>query len=92
MKVLRFFGCMIIGHNKILEHKIVDEYDVYFTVCSQCEKKWEMKQLSEKPKAVVKTHSLKMRAQGQLISISAQPQITIPRNTSKKQFVNIYLI
>ncbi|KAG2472445.1 MAG: hypothetical protein NPMRTH4_2010012 [Nitrosopumilales archaeon] len=92
MKVLRFFGCMIIGHNKILEHKIVDEYDVYFTVCSQCEKKWKMKQLSEKPKAIVKTHSLKMRAQEHWISISAQPQITIRRNTSKKQLVNIYLL
>jgi len=84
MKILRFFGCMIIGHNKILEHKIVDEYDVYFTVCSQCEKKWKMKQLSEKPDVLVRTHSLKMRSQGQLISISAPSrslfQEILPKN------------
>jgi len=92
MKILRFFGCMIIGHNKILEHQIVDEYDVYFTICSQCEKKWKMKQLSKKPKIIVKTHSFKMRAQGQWIPIYTSLPITIPRNTRKKQFVNIYLL
>jgi hypothetical protein len=83
---------MIIGHNKILEHQIVDELDVYFTICTQCEKKWKMKQLCEKPKIIVKTHSLKMRAQGQWISISTPLPITIPINTKKTQSVNIYLL
>ncbi len=53
MKILRYLGCMIIGHNKVLEHQIEDGYDVYFTICTQCNKKWKMKELSEKPQAII---------------------------------------
>ena len=52
---------MIIGHNKILEHRIEDGYDVYFTICTQCNKKWKMKELSEKPQAIIKTHTIKIQ-------------------------------
>ncbi|GFN41731.1 MAG: hypothetical protein YK1312THETA_1690007 [Marine Group I thaumarchaeote] len=55
MKILRYLGCMIIGHNKVLEHQIEDGYDVYFTICTQCNKKWKMKELSEKPKQLSKS-------------------------------------
>ncbi len=92
MKILRFIGCMIIGHNKILEHRIQDGHDIYFTICSQCGKKWHMKQLSGMPKTIRKTHSIKMRAQGKKISTLLEPQIVVPKKIPKKHFVNIYLI
>ena len=42
--------CLIIGHNKILEGKRENGYSQFFNVCSQCNKKWFNKQLSEEPK------------------------------------------
>jgi len=92
MKILRYLGCMIIGHNKVLEHRIEDGYDVYFTICTQCNKKWKMKGLSEKPQAIIKTHTIKIRAHGKIIPTSIEPEIAIPKKTHKKQLVNIYLI
>jgi len=83
---------MIIGHNKILEHRIEDGYDVYFTICSQCGKKWHMRQLSEMPKTIRKTHSIKMRAQGKKISTLLESPVVVPKRIPKKHFVNIYLI
>lgn len=83
---------MVIGHNKILEHWIEGGYTVYFTVCTQCSKKWRMKQLSEKPKVVIKTHTIQMRAQGKRIAIAATPKIAVPKKARKKQSVNIYLL
>ena len=50
MKIICFLWCMLIGHNKVLEHWQVDGLDIYFTVCSQCDRKWRMKELSEKPR------------------------------------------
>lgn len=41
--------CLIIGHNKILEEKHENGYSEFFSVCSQCNKKWFNEQLSEKP-------------------------------------------
>jgi len=92
MKILRYLGCMIIGHNKVLEYLIEEGYDVYFTICTQCNKKWKMKELSEKPQAVIKTHTIKIRSHGKIIPTSITPKIAIPKKTHKKQFVNIYLI
>jgi len=92
MKILRFLGCMIIGHNKILEHRIENGYDIYFTICSQCGKKWHMEQLSEIPKTIRITHSIKMRDQGKKISTLLEPQIAVLKKIPKKHFVNIYLI
>jgi len=39
--------CLITGHNKILERKKENGKEKYYTVCSQCNKKWYNKQLSE---------------------------------------------
>lgn len=83
---------MIIGHNKVLEHWLEGGNDVYFTVCSQCKRKWRMKQLSEKPQVIMKTHTIKIRAQGKIIPKSIAPKISIPKKIHKKQLVNIYLI
>ncbi len=83
---------MIIGHNKVLEHQIEDSYDVYFTICTQCNRKWKMKELSEKPLAIIKTHTIKIRAHGKIIPTLIEPEIAIPKKTHKKQLVNIYLI
>ncbi len=83
---------MIIGHNKVLEHRIEGGYDVYFTICTQCNKKWRMKELSEKPQAVIKTHTIKIRAHGKIIPSSITPKTTVPKKIHKKQLVNIYLI
>ena len=60
MKIIHFLDCMIIGHNKVLEHWIEAGYTVYFTVCTQCSKKWRVKELSEKPKVVIKINTIRM--------------------------------
>jgi len=49
MKIIHSLGCMLIGYNKVIEHWIEGGYIVYFTVCTQCSKKWRMKEFSEKP-------------------------------------------
>ncbi len=92
MKLLRYLGCMIIGHNKVLEHWIESGYDVYFTICTQCSRKWRMKQLSEKPQAVIKTHTIMIRSHGKRILTQVAREIAIPKKIHKKQLVNIYLI
>ncbi len=83
---------MVIGHNKVLEHWLEGGNDVYFTKCSQCERKWGMKRLTEKPQVIMKTHTIKIRAHGKLISKSIAPKISVPKKIHKKQLVNIYLI
>ncbi|MFB5645330.1 MAG: hypothetical protein ACE5R3_01885 [Nitrosopumilaceae archaeon] len=92
MKVLRYLGCMIIGHNKVLEHWLEGGNDVYFTVCSQCNRQWRMKQLSEKPRLIIKTRTIKIPAHGKIIPTPIAPKISIPNKIYKKQLVNIYLI
>ena len=92
MKILRYLGCMVIGHNKILEHWLEGGNDAYFTVCTQCNRKWRMKQLSEKPHVIMKTHTIKIRAHAKIIHTPVVPKITIPKKIQKKQLVNIYLI
>ena len=83
---------MIIGHNKVLEHWLEGGNDIYFTVCTQCDRKWRMKQLSEKPQVIMKTHTIKIRAHGKTISQSITPKVSIPKRIPKKELVNIYLI
>ncbi len=83
---------MIIGHYKVLEHWIEGGNDVYFTICTQCDRKWRMKQLLEKSKVIFKTHTIKIRAHGKIIPFSITPKITAPKKIHKKQLVNIYLI
>ncbi len=51
-----------------------------------------MKELSEKPQAIIKTHTIKIRAHGKIIPTSIEPEIAIPKKIHKKQLVNIYLI
>jgi len=45
-----------------------------------------------KTTAVIKTHTIKIRAHGKIIPTSIEPEIAIPKKTHKKQLVNIYLI
>ncbi|HET6516799.1 MAG TPA: hypothetical protein VFG25_01070 [Nitrosopumilaceae archaeon] len=92
MKILRYLGCMIIGHNKILQHWLENENDTYFTVCSQCDRKWKIKQLSKQSQIFTKTHAIKIRSQGKIIQTSIVPSFKIPEKTDKKQLINIYLI
>ena len=83
---------MIIGHNKVLEHWIEGGHDAYFTVCTQCDRKWGMKQLSDKPQVIMKTHTIKIHAQGKIIPTPIAPKVSVPKKIHKKQLVNIYLI
>jgi len=92
VKIIHFIGCIIIGHNKIMENWIEGGYNVYFTVCTQCGKRWRMKELSEKPNIVIKTHSLKMRAQGKKVEVPVAQRLIITRKTRKKQSVNFYVL
>lgn len=92
MKILRYLGCMIIGHNKVLEHWIEGGNDTYFTVCTQCNRKWRMKQLSTQPHIIMKTHTIKIRAQAKLVHAKIVPKITLTQKVEKKHLVNIYLI
>ena len=83
---------MIIGHNKVLEHWVEGGNDVYFTVCTQCDRKWRMKQLSTQPRVIMKTHTIKIRAQAKIIQTTKIPKIVSPKTVEKKNLVNIYLI
>jgi len=51
-----------------------------------------MKELSEKPQVVIKTHIIKIRAHGKIIPSPITPKTTVPKKIHKKQLVNIYLI
>ena len=86
MKWKNFLFCLAFGHNKILEKKTKNGYSTYFTLCTQCERKWNHKQLSEKP--VFKIYRIKMKGHGKTILVKNIPQI-IP---SKKERVNIYAL
>lgn len=92
MKILRFLGCLVIGHNKILDRQFIQDYTAYFTLCSQCGKKWIMKELTQEPKVAIKTYTIKMRAHAEGIIIADSPKIVIPKRIRKKQSVNIYLL
>lgn len=83
---------MIIGHNKILEHCIENGNDFYFTVCTQCDRKWKMTQLSKQHNAIIKTHTIKIHTPRKIIQTSIVPSLKIPEKTDKKQLINIYLI
>ena len=62
-------------------------YSIYFTVCSQCNKKWLNKELSEKPTIQFNKQSIKFRGQGKKIMIKK-----ISKMTPRKNEVNIYVI
>jgi hypothetical protein len=88
MKILGYLGCLVFGHNKVLENWIEGGYRTYYSVCTQCERRWHQKELSEKPRRVIKTHSFKMIGQGQKIQIKKVPKII----QQKKLLVNFYVI
>jgi len=75
----------------VLEHWIEGGYTAYYTVCTQCERRWRMKQLCEKPQIVLKTDTISMRGYGQKIVISV-PQIVVSQKPRKEKAVNIYLL
>jgi len=43
-----------------------------------------MKELSEKPQAIIKTHTIKIQAHGKIIPTLIEPEIVIPKKTHKK--------
>ena len=79
--------CLIVGHNKVLHVNNEGGYSRYFTVCSQCHRKWLNNQLTNKPRTSFKSESIKIRAQTKTIIIKS-PQ----RKVQKKQAVNFYLL
>ncbi len=51
-----------------------------------------MNELSEKPKVVIKTNTIRMLTQDKRITIQEAPKIIVSQKIRKKQIVNIYLI
>jgi len=88
MKLLTFVFCMIFGHNKILGSGSDGRVSIHHTTCTQCQKKWFTKGLGSRPKIKFKKYEIKMRAQGQKITIKAiHKEILL-----KKQKVNFYAL
>jgi len=88
MKSLVWIFCKIFGHNKVLVSRKDGRFTIYYTSCTQCERKWFTKKLGAIPKIQFKKHVIKMRAQGQKIIIkSAQHNII-----NKKLKVNFYAL
>ena len=79
--------CLIVGHNKILYANKTKGRSQYFTVCSQCQRRWFNEQLSDKPNSSFKSQSIKIRAHVKTIIVNV-PQ----RKMIKKQTVNFYLL
>ncbi len=79
--------CLIIGHNKILKIKNEAGCSQYFTLCTQCHRRWINHQLSDKPHPSFKCHSIKIRAHIKTV-ITNPPQ----RKIQKKSSVNFYLL
>lgn len=48
--------CLIAGHNKVLDVKHENGSSKYYTVCSDCHKKWPVKQLNEQVNEHVDEH------------------------------------
>ena len=88
MKPLVYVYCLVFGHNKVLEVTRKNGNSTYFSKCSQCEKKWHHKDLSDKPKPPFQTQQIKMRGHGQKMAIKITPVKIQP----KKQKVNIYVL
>jgi hypothetical protein len=65
MRFIRYILCLIIGHNKVLQTKKYDMCYTYFSICTQCNKKWFDKHLSEKLPELFKIHTLSFITQGQ---------------------------
>jgi len=88
MKPLVWIFCRIFGHNKVLESKKEGRFTLYYTRCSQCERKWITKKLGTMPKIQFKKHEIKMRAQGQKMIIKMVQRKII----NKKPKVNFYAL
>lgn len=72
--------CLVFGHNKILEVQRKNGYSKYYTLCTQCKKRWFNKQLSDKPKIQFKNLEITMRAQAQKIAVKPIPKVNLQKN------------
>lgn len=88
MKKLVWMFCRIFGHNKILESKKEGRFTLYFTRCTQCERKWVSKKLGTIPKIKFKKYTINMRAHGQKILIKTIQNKIV----NKKPKVNFYAL
>jgi len=88
MKKLAYIFCLIIGHNKILQARKDGRFTLHHTECTQCQKKWFTKKLSNIPIIKFKKSSIKMRGHGQKMIIkTVQEEMLL-----KKQKVNFYAL
>ena len=87
MKWKVYFFCLLFGHNKILKQFKKRNRSTYYTKCTQCEKIWLHKQLSEKPIAY-KLYKIKMKGYGKKLAIN-KIQFKQPL---KKTKVNFYTL
>ena len=88
MKPLVWMFCQIFGHNKVLESKKEGRFTLYYTSCTQCERKWFSKKLWIIPKIQFKKYEIKMRAHGQKLIV----KMTQPIMINKKPKVNFYAL
>ncbi len=88
MKPVMWIFCLIIGHNKILESKKEGRFTLYYSKCTQCERKWMSKKLGAIPKIQFKKYTVKMRAQGQKMII----KIVEHKIINKRPKVNFYAL
>ncbi len=87
MKWKVYFFCLIFGHNKILEKFEKKGYSKYYIRCTQCEKTWLHKQLSEKP-IKYKLYKISMKGYGKKLQIN---KINFQLSPKKAQ-VNFYAL
>jgi hypothetical protein len=81
MKLGWIILCLIVGHNKVLHVNKEVGYFQYFTVCSQCHRKWLNNQLTKKPHTSFKSHSIKIKAHVKTIVVNS-PQRKVEKNKS----------
>lgn len=88
MKWLNTVFCLFFGHNKILklENDFLDK--THHTVCSQCQKKWDVEKLKDTTKIGFKKYTIKIRAYGKTIVIKKIPKEVL----LTKQKVNFYAL
>jgi len=84
---MKWLFCLIFGHNKILESSIEEGFLKYFSVCSQCHKKWLNKELSR----IVYVESIKIPVQKET-KILESLMIRIRKPIHRKQITNIYVL
>lgn len=74
--------CWVIGHNKTLERTLEDGFENYYTVCSQCGKRWLDTELC-RPLPVKKKQEKQKQAPLQTVIVKQKARSKIP---------NIYLL